>query len=671
MWVHAVDILTKHVPGSALSPAEFRQRRDAARARWAGRGAIGGAVAGGLIGGFHQAVTSAARAEAAAHLAGIRQAHALDAASLEVTAQAARRRAGILAAIQHRRQANPQTRTERAARQSEVMRAPQAFSSRGPVPPVVGTKTNARIYEYLISGRGARGLGAQLLREKRHLARMTAAAGDDTEAPDLRRQRARVAALEHDVAELRALATKAPRTIARAGSERGSESVPVSVRATTERKFRRGETNPQVARRISQAKAELTTRQTKLLAQLERTTAVRHQTARERVLAESAAAIRTAFERGEYQSRILRASGRGAVLGAGIGLTLTGLGILAHHVAAAGGRTAVSDVAKAEPQISGSSAVFELAQLRKAKRDGPEDRIGTGLAMTFRRWIDRLLGNTDEPMNLGDGITEAMAPGITEAYAAGLRTPPIQGPDQPGYHIDVDFDVLNPSVRRHMAEYALDRIVQITDAQREAIRDAILKQSVLQGIGPKEVARTIQHSIGLTAYQRSVVESFQLGLVQLDPRVLGRKLRDRRYDRTLRQAIETNTPLTGEQIAAMTDAYHRRMLALRARTIARTEALRATSFGGLARAQQVLDEHPELDVTKRWLATDDERTRDTHRDLNGREVDGMQTAFITTAGNQVRWPLDENAAADETINCRCTLQYVFKPKRGQLIAVAA
>ena len=252
-----------------------------------------------------------------------------------------------------------------------------------------------------------------------------------------------------------------------------------------------------------------------------------------------------------------------------------------------------------------------------------------------------------------------------------MTAPPVTGPDDPRYRIDVDFDLLNPAQRRHIAEYALDRIVQITDAQREAIRQAIADQSVMRGIGPLDVARTIKQAIGLTTYQRGVVASYRVQLEQLDPRALERELRDKRYDRTIRAAIEQNTPLSGEQVDAMTDAYHRKMLALRAQTIARTEALRATSYGGLARAQEILDRHSELEVTKRWLATDDERTRDTHRDLNGKEVDGMTGHFVTSAGNALRWPLDETGVAEEVINCRCTLQFIFKPRRGQLMAVAA
>lgn len=436
---------------------------------------------------------------------------------------------------------------------------------------------------------------------------------------------------------------------------------PADVSAHVAQQYRRGETKKQLQARINEAKKVLVRRRTTLEEGLDRRTAVVREAVRQQAIRDVEAALR---------QRMLRTGGRGALIGAGLGLTAAGVAVIAEHVARAWHQ---AHLRRKAGKPEGLGKIAGAGDLAKARQPDPEDQMSLGLAATFREWIDRLLGKTDAPIaGMGDTIASAMAPGLVDAYAAGLTSPPITTEGVPPQRkIAFEFDALNPSVRRHMAEYALDRIREITAQQREAIRTAIMEGSVLQGINPNDVARVIRQSIGLTAYQQSVVQSFRAGLQQLDPRVLERKLRDQRYDRTVKRAIDTNTPLTEDQVNAMTDAYHRRMLALRARTIARTEALRATSYGGLARAQEVLDEHPDLDVTKRWLATDDERTRDTHRELNGREVDGMTSHFITSHGNMIRWPLDESAVAEEVINCRCTLQFVFKPQRGQLVRVAA
>jgi hypothetical protein len=377
-----------------------------------------------------------------------------------------------------------------------------------------------------------------------------------------------------------------------------------------------------------------------------------------RTIEQNAEAIRQLYTTGAIRSRILKASGRGALIGGVAGLTAVGIAALSRHVATAGHRKRQHDIEKQDP----------FADLAKAS---PEDETAIRLAQQYRRWIDRLLGRSEHPLNLGDGFVDALGPGITEAFAKGLASPHVIGPEDPRYRVEVDFDLINPAQRIHAATYALDRIVEMTDRQLEAIREAIKEKTVMRGIGPYDVARTIREAIGLTSYQRSVVASFRQQLNDLDPRALERELRDKRYDSTVRGAIRDNEALAAEQIDAMVDAYHRKFVALRAQTIARTEALRATSFGGIARVQDVLDRHPALEVTKRWLSTRDNRTRETHRDLNGKEVDGMDGAFLTSAGNHLRWPLDENGPADEVIRCRCTLQYIFKPKRGQLQAVAA
>lgn len=337
---------------------------------------------------------------------------------------------------------------------------------------------------------------------------------------------------------------------------------------------------------------------------------------------------------------------RSGITAAAIGLTAAGFALIAHHVAETRGKR-------------------RRLALAKATDEHPESSLGKGMAETFRQWIDRLLGRNAEPMNLGDTVAAALAPGLTQAFADGARQPPAGGSP---YILQVDFDSLNPSVRRHMATYALDRIVQISAEQREAIRQILMDNTVLQGIGPLDTARLLRETIGLTAHQAAVVQAYRVELQNLDPAALERKLRDARYDRTVRRAIETNTPLTAEQIEAMVAAYHRRMLALRAETIARTESIRAVTAGAVARAQDVLDQHPDLKATKIWVATKDPRTRDSHRELDGKAVEGIETPFRTINEADVRWPCDIDAPADEVINCRCSLAFRYAPKSARLEA---
>ncbi|MGD1219993.1 phage portal protein [Streptomyces krungchingensis] len=59
---------------------------------------------------------------------------------------------------------------------------------------------------------------------------------------------------------------------------------------------------------------------------------------------------------------------------------------------------------------------------------------------------------------------------------------------------------------------------------------------------------------------------------------------------------------------------------------------------------------------KTWLATADQRTRETHRQENGRSV-AMNKRFTLTKS---RWPADPSAPAAQSIQCRCALTFEFE-----------
>jgi hypothetical protein len=91
----------------------------------------------------------------------------------------------------------------------------------------------------------------------------------------------------------------------------------------------------------------------------------------------------------------------------------------------------------------------------------------------------------------------------------------------------------------------------------------------------------------------------------------------------------------------------------RARTVARTETIGAVN-AGLFRAAQ-LDAQARGDVApfKLWLATDDTRTRPTHRDAEGQRTLLSEPFVVGTA--RLMFPGDPRGPAGEVINCRCVL----------------
>jgi uncharacterized protein with gpF-like domain len=56
---------------------------------------------------------------------------------------------------------------------------------------------------------------------------------------------------------------------------------------------------------------------------------------------------------------------------------------------------------------------------------------------------------------------------------------------------------------------------------------------------------------------------------------------------------------------------------------------------------------------KRWLATEDARTRPEHADADGQTVPAH--APFSVGGSAMSYPGDPNAPADLVVNCRCTV----------------
>lgn len=75
------------------------------------------------------------------------------------------------------------------------------------------------------------------------------------------------------------------------------------------------------------------------------------------------------------------------------------------------------------------------------------------------------------------------------------------------------------------------------------------------------------------------------------------------------------------------------------------------------RKQQELGIH----VHKRWISTNDSRTRDTHVELNGQtaEIDDPFEISVKGSLEKIMYPGDPNAIPELVYNCRCTLGYVY------------
>lgn len=93
----------------------------------------------------------------------------------------------------------------------------------------------------------------------------------------------------------------------------------------------------------------------------------------------------------------------------------------------------------------------------------------------------------------------------------------------------------------------------------------------------------------------------------------------------------------------------------RAGVIARTETHNAASYANHEQAKLM-----EVPLTKRWVSTNDGRTRSHHSSLNGTEVE-MEDDFVTVIKGikyPMSYPGDPRGGAANVINCRCVVLYV-------------
>lgn len=310
-------------------------------------------------------------------------------------------------------------------------------------------------------------------------------------------------------------------------------------------------------------------------------------------------------------------------------------------------------------------------ELRKVSRS-VETSVAVGLSRAMQWLEDTVVGIVSDSVDVTDPVPDAQVQEVMSTAMEPLRskfwqaarkavndnTRVLDGDKRIGFAFDIGF---GPTVQR-VENYQMNLIRGITDEQERMVR-AVVSRGIAEGVPPAETARSLRDIVGLTPRQAESVVRYREELKQGNSNSLRRALRDRRFDRTVARAIRDGENLTDAQVDKMVEAYKRRYVAYRSMTVARTESLRAANIGSKAAIEQAISRGvitPDQ-VTKTWLATRDSRTRDTHRDLNGKSVQGLDTPFMTSAGNQIRHPLDPEAPAEETINCRCTLKWTVRP----------
>lgn len=256
----------------------------------------------------------------------------------------------------------------------------------------------------------------------------------------------------------------------------------------------------------------------------------------------------------------------------------------------------------------------------------------------------------------------------------------------------VIFNRLNPALLTWLETYSLNLIREIDAGTTAAVRTVLL-DGMREGRNPIDQARRIKEVVSLTEGQARAVQSYRRELETFHLRrsakrwglgrerstqsglevmrrapngapsdgIHERRLRDQRFDSTLQNAMETRRPIPKAKIDAMVARYQARYLQHRARTIARTESLRAANAGAFEAWRQAIESRlvDASLVRKFWRLHDDERLCRRCRGIAA-AVPKLGIAFDALFADPVgRQPMRLPPAHP---SCRCYPQFrLFEP----------
>ena len=235
--------------------------------------------------------------------------------------------------------------------------------------------------------------------------------------------------------------------------------------------------------------------------------------------------------------------------------------------------------------------------------------------------------------------------------------------------LGMEFDIRNPLAEKWLLEKATELITTALTQEQENAIQVVLATGMEQGINPRSTALNIVGRIGengkrsggilfLTEQQASFVENMRKDLVELNERYFDRALRDKRFDKMVRDSIDSGVPLPEAVRNRIVQRYENRMLKYRGDTIARTETLKAINAANHAAIQQAVDEGlaPASAITKIWRHSFSKNERPGHLAMSGTKQKFNMSFINPLTKEELQYPGDSDEAS-EVINCRCYVEY--------------
>ena len=225
----------------------------------------------------------------------------------------------------------------------------------------------------------------------------------------------------------------------------------------------------------------------------------------------------------------------------------------------------------------------------------------------------------------------------------------------------IHFDATNDRSIARAKQNQLELVHGISDEQRESINQ-VLRDGAKTGANPREMARDIRDSIGLTPEQEAAVRSYRAAIEGADwSNALGRELSDGRSDQTLRRLQRDGGSVPQSQLDTMVERYRQNMLTYRATNIARTEGLKVAHQGNDDAFRQAIDRG---DIRADQLAgqwNPGPRTRYARPDHRARSLLEQRPAygkpFVLPDGSRMMYPGDPAGGAENCANCRCNRSF--------------
>lgn len=220
------------------------------------------------------------------------------------------------------------------------------------------------------------------------------------------------------------------------------------------------------------------------------------------------------------------------------------------------------------------------------------------------------------------------------------------------------------------------RLIQGIQSDTLEMAQRVITQGLADNIGTRAVARSLTGTavggkrvggfLGLTTQQADSIISGRAKLASGDPALmreyLDLKLRDKRFDGTIKKAIAEGRAIKGAELDRIIQGHQTKALGYRGKLIARNETFTAQA-AGRHEAYRQLAESPKVEkVTKKWVHGHSVKPRPDHVAMDGETID-LDEVFVMDDGARMAHPHDPAGGAEHSLNCRCTLFYRAVPKR--------